>query len=84
MGNITLDMMTKKDRECVYSLIRFKERYRAHINEQKGRKERKQEKLDLINRSTERRPMPRPTVFRDKSKYDRGRQKALDRRECMA
>lgn len=46
-------------------------------------KKRKQEKLDLINRSTERRPMPRPTVFRDKSKYDRGRQKALDRRECM-
>ena len=42
-------------------------------------KKRKQEKLDLINRSTERRPMPRPTVFRDKSKYDRGRQKALDR-----
>ena len=36
MGNITLDMMTKKDRECVYSLIRFKERYKAHIN---GRKE---------------------------------------------
>ena len=39
MGNITLDMMTKKNRECVYSLIRFKERYKAHINEQKGRKE---------------------------------------------
>ena len=35
-------------------------------------KKRKQEKLDLINRSTERRPMPRPVVFRDKSKYDRG------------
>lgn len=47
-------------------------------------KKRKQEKLDLINRSTERRPMPRPAVFRDKSKYDRGRQKALDRRKCMA
>ena len=39
MGNITLDMMTKKNRECVYSLIRFKERYKAHINEQKRRKE---------------------------------------------
>ena len=43
MGNITLDMTTEKYRECVYSriysLIRFKERYRAHINEQKGRKE---------------------------------------------
>lgn len=34
-----------------------------------------QEKLDLINRSTERRTMPRPTVFKDKSKYDRNRQK---------
>lgn len=47
-------------------------------------KKRKQEKLDLINRSTERRPMPRPAVFRDKSKYDRSRRKAFDRRECMA
>ena len=34
MGNITLDTMTKKDRECVHSLIRFKERYRAYKNEQ--------------------------------------------------
>lgn len=41
MGNITLDIMTKKDRECVHSLIRFKERYRAYKNEQKGREEEK-------------------------------------------
>lgn len=43
-----------------------------------------QAKLDLIARSTERREMPRPTVFRDKSKYDRNRQKHDFRRECCA
>lgn len=43
-----------------------------------------QAKLDLIARSTERREMPRPTVFRDKSKYDRNRQKNDFRRECCA
>lgn len=31
----------------------------------------KRQKLELIAASTERRAMPRPTVFRDKSKYDR-------------
>lgn len=35
----------------------------------------KQEKIRLINASTERREMPRPTVFKDKSKYDRNRSK---------
>ncbi len=43
-----------------------------------------QEKIDLINRSTERREMPRPTVFKDKSKYDRNKQKQSFRRECFA
>lgn len=41
-------------------------------------------KLELINMSTERREMPRPTVFRDKSKYDRNRQKQDFRHECFA
>lgn len=43
-----------------------------------------QEKLDLINRSTERREMPRPAVFKDKTKYDRNRQKQSMRREYVA
>lgn len=43
-----------------------------------------QEKLDMINRSTGRRPMPRPAVFRDKTKYDRNRQKDETRRACLA
>lgn len=47
-------------------------------------KKKLQEKLDLINRSADRRPMPRPAVFKDKSKYDRKRQKRIDRHECMA
>lgn len=48
------------------------------------RKRRVQEKLDLINRSTERRPMPRPVVFKDKTKYDRNRRKSDDRKLCYA
>lgn len=35
----------------------------------------KKQKLELIAASTERRIMPRPTVFRDKSKYDRNASK---------
>lgn len=45
-------------------------------------KRKKKEKLNMINMSTERRPMPRPAVFRDKSKYDRNRQKE-DFRRCF-
>ncbi len=52
--------------------------------DKRAEKKKRQEKLDLINRSTERRPMPRPAVFKDKSKYDRNRQKANDRKLCMA
>ena len=37
--------------------------------------------LDTINRTRERAPMPRPTYFRDASKYDRKRQKQMDRKE---
>ena len=33
-----------------------------------------QNKLELINYSTERRVMPRPVIFQDKSKYNRKRQ----------
>lgn len=45
-------------------------------------KRKRKEKLDMINMSAGRRTMPRPAVFKDKSKYDRGRQKA-DLRKCI-
>lgn len=58
---------------------------RRRTNTDKRQEKKKlQEKLDLINRSAGRRPMPRPAVFKDKSKYDRKRQKRIDRHECMA
>lgn len=31
----------------------------------------KQEKVRMMNATSERTPMPRPTVFRDKTKYNR-------------
>lgn len=40
-----------------------------------------QRKLELIADSTERRVMPRPVVFKDKTKYDR---KKVKRELCMA
>ncbi len=43
-----------------------------------------QAKLELIAMSTERREMPRPTVFKDKSKYDRNKAKQSFRKECFA
>lgn len=52
--------------------------------DKRGQKKKVQEKLDLINRSTERRIMPRPAVFKDRTKYDRNRRKAPDRKECCA
>ena len=38
-----------------------------------------QRKLDAIKHSRGRVTMPRPTVFKDKSKYDRNTQKRVDR-----
>ena len=34
--------------------------------------------LDMIKRTTSREPMPRPAVFKDKTKYDRNRQKQME------
>lgn len=51
---------------------------------QKHKKKLSKEKramLDTINQTRERTPMPRPTYFRDESKYDRNRQKQMDRKE---
>lgn len=51
---------------------------------QKHRRKLSKEKramLDTINRTRERAPMPRPTYFRDASKYDRNKQKQMDRKE---
>lgn len=43
-----------------------------------------QAKLDTIKHSRERELMPRPTVFRDKTKYNRNALKQNDRRYCYA
>lgn len=51
---------------------------------QKQKKKLSKEKramLDTINRTRERVPMPRPTCSRDASKYDRNRQKQMNRKE---
>lgn len=53
---------------------------RQHV---KSKDKKTQEKLDLINRSTERHEMPRPAVFKDKSKYDR-KQAKRELRACFA
>ena len=39
-----------------------------------------QEKLDAFNHSRPREMMPRPTVFKDKTKYDRNKRKNDERR----
>ena len=52
--------------------------------EDMGRKEKKEEiktKLDMMNRSAGRTPMPRPAVFKDKTKYNRNRAKVGFHRE---
>ena len=38
-------------------------------------------KLDILNQSRDREPMPRPVVFRDKKKYDRNAVKKEDKME---
>ena len=38
-------------------------------------------KLDILNQTRDRTPMPRPTVFRDKKKYDRNAVKEEGRQE---
>lgn len=54
---------------------------------QKGWKQRsvncrkRKTKLDTLKQSREREPMPRPTVFRDRKKYDRDLLKDMDRKE---
>ncbi|WP_154523014.1 hypothetical protein [Porcincola intestinalis] len=40
----------------------------------------KKTKLDILNQTRDRDPMPRPTVFRDKKKYDRNILKDEDRK----
>lgn len=37
----------------------------------KKAKKEKESKLDIINQTRDRTPIPRPAVFRDKKKYDR-------------
>ena len=45
------------------------------------KKESKKTKLDILNQTRERTPMPRPAVFKDKKKYDRNEVKNADRKE---
>ena len=40
----------------------------------------KEAKLDILNQTRDRTPMPRPAVFRDKRKYDRNAAKEEARR----
>ena len=40
-----------------------------------------QEKLDILNQTRDRTPMPRPAVFHNKKKYDRNAVKDEDRKE---
>ena len=50
--------------------------------EQMSKKEKdNQEKLDILNQTRDRTPMPRPAVFRNKKKYDRNAVKDEDRKE---
>ena len=37
--------------------------------------------LDMVKRTASRDPMPRPAVFKDKTKYDRNRAKQAERRD---
>ena len=50
--------------------------------EQMSKKDKKdREKLDVLNQTRDRTPMPRPAVFRNKKKYDRNAVKDEDRKE---
>ena len=50
----------------------------------KKRKKNKNVKLDILNQTRDRIPMPRPAVFRDKKKFDRNAVKNEDRKEQEA
>lgn len=41
-------------------------------------------KLDILNQTRDRTPIPRPVVFRDRKKYDRNVMKDEDRKEQEA
>ena len=45
------------------------------------KKKNSEEKLDILNQTRDRTPMPRPAVFRNKKKYDRNAVKDEDRKE---
>jgi len=47
----------------------------------KIKKKSRKAKLDILNQTRDRTPMPRPAVFRDKKKYDRNAIKDEDRKE---
>ena len=46
-----------------------------------GKDRSRKTKLDILNQTRDRTPMPRPAVFRDKKKYDRNAAKAEGRKE---
>lgn len=47
----------------------------------KKKKQRGKTKLDILNQTRDRTPMPRPATFRDKKKYDRNVLKDESRKE---
>ena len=62
---------------CGSSLVCHKEYQSMKIKKDRDRKT----KLDILNQTRDRTPMPRPAVFRDKKKYDRNVLKNEDRKE---
>ena len=50
----------------------------------KKKKQSRRTKLDILNQTRDRTPIPRPAVFRDKKKYDRNAVKDEDRKEQEA
>lgn len=47
---------------------------------EKPNRRKRKTKLDILKKSREREPMPRPTVFRNRKKYDRNLLKDMERK----
>ena len=68
MGSINIFLMIEKESD--------RKNYRREMS-----RKHKNTKLDVLNQTRDRTPMPRPAVFRDKRKYDRNTIKEADRKE---
>ena len=54
------------------------------LEEMRKKDKSQKSKLDILNQTRDRTPMPRPTVFKDKKKYDRNVMKDEGRKEKEA